>query len=109
MTADDLVVFRQLTGQESPPPDGARQTYVIAGRRSGKSFMTAVIATFVACFGDFKQYITVGETLAVLCLARDKEQARIVFRYVKGIVQHIPVLRSTVVAIRTDEIELSNG
>jgi hypothetical protein len=63
----------------------------------------------VSCFGDFSQFITVGETLAVMCLARDKDQARIVFKYIKAILNHVPVLRAMIVAERSDEIELSTG
>jgi hypothetical protein len=44
-----------------------------------------------------------------LCLARDKEQARIVFRYVKAILNHIPALRHMICDQRADEIELSTG
>jgi hypothetical protein len=53
--------------------------------------------------------VTIGETLAVMCLAKDKDQARIVFRYIKAILNFIPALRQMIVAPRADEIELSNG
>lgn len=42
-------------------------------------------------------------------LARDKEQARIVFRYVKAILNYVPALRGMIVDQRTDEIELTTG
>jgi len=69
-----------------------------------------LITVFIACFGDFKQYVTIGETLCILCLAKDKDQARIVFRYVKAILNHVPALRNMIVGDpRTDEIELTTG
>jgi hypothetical protein len=83
LTVDDLVIFHRHTGRASPPLGGSKETYLIIGRRGGKSFISALITCFVSCFGDFSQFITVGETLAVMCLARDKDQARIVFKYIK--------------------------
>lgn len=109
MTADELEIFRRHTGRRSPPEGGSKETYLIIGRRGGKSFISALIAVFVACFGDFKEFITIGETLAVMCLAKDKDQARIVFRYIKAILNFIPALKAMIVAPRADEIELSNG
>src|SRR5438093_6328522 len=94
MTAEDLVIFNRHTGRTLPPPDGSKETYLIIGRRGGKSFISALITTFIACFIDFKQYVTIGETLCILCLAKDKDQARIVFRYVKAILNHVPALRN---------------
>ena len=105
MATDELVLFNCHTGRSLPPIGGSKETYLIIGRRGGKSFISALIT----CFIDFKPFITVGETLVVMCLARDKEQARIVFRYVKAILNYIPALRSMIVDQRTDEIELTTG
>jgi hypothetical protein len=109
MTADDLAIFIRHTGRVTPPEGGSKETYLVIGRRGGKSFISALITCFIACFLDFKPFITVGETLVVMCLARDKEQARIVFRYVKAILNHVPALRSMIVDQRADEIELTTG
>ena len=45
----------------------------------------------------------------VMCLAKDKDQARIVFRYIKAILNYIPALKSMIVDQRADEIELTTG
>jgi hypothetical protein len=109
MTDEDLLIFQRYTGRLQPPLGGSKETYLIIGRRGGKSFISALITCFIACFIDFTPFVTVGETLAVMCLARDKEQARIVFRYVKAILNHVPALRGMIVDQRTDEIELTTG
>src|SRR4029453_12638840 len=109
MTDEDLLIFQRYTGRLQPPLGGSKETYLIIGRRGGKSFISALITCFIACFIDFTPFVTVGETLAVMCLARDKEQARIVFRYVKAILNHVPALRSMIADQRADEIELSTG
>jgi len=92
MTDDELVLFNRHTGRSSPPVGGSKETYLNIGRRGGKSLISALITCFIASFIDFKPFTTVGETLAVMCLTRDKEQARIVFRYVKAILNYIPAL-----------------
>jgi len=109
LSPDEMVIFQRHTGRICPPLGGSKETYLIIGRRGGKSFISALITCFVSCFTDFSRFITVGETLAVMCLARDKEQARIVFKYVKAILHHVPVLGAMIVAERADEIELSTG
>jgi hypothetical protein len=109
MTAEEVPIFQECTGRTSPPPAGSKETYLIIGRRGGKSFISALITCFIACFGDFKTYVTIGETLIVLCLAKDKDQARIVFKYVKSILNYVPALRGMIVEQRADEIELSTG
>src|SRR5262249_2972161 len=109
MTAADLSIFQLHTGRTSPPSGGSKETYLIIGRRGGKSFISALVTCFIACFIDFTPFITIGETLAVMCLAKDKDQARIVFRYVKAILNHVPALRNMIVEQRADEIELTTG
>src|SRR5258708_3468758 len=43
MTADDLVVFQRHTGRTSPPSNGFKETYLVIGRRGGKSFISALV------------------------------------------------------------------
>jgi hypothetical protein len=109
MTADELAIFREHTGRNSPPLNGSSETYLIIGRRGGKSFIAAIIACYLAAFVDFKKYATVGETLVILCLAKDKDQARVVFKYIKNILNFIPMLKAKITEARADEIELSTG
>ena len=48
MTAEDLVVFERHTGRTSPP-QSFKETYLIIGRRGGKSFISALVTCFIAC------------------------------------------------------------
>jgi hypothetical protein len=50
--AADRRLFRETTGLERVPAKAARESFVICGRRSGKSFMSALIAAFLAGFVD---------------------------------------------------------
>lgn len=108
LSVGDRSIFAKLTNRAAPPSN-PREIYIIAGRRSGKSFMTALIAAFIACFGDFSQFVTAGESVAVLCLARDREQAKIVFKYVRAIVHGVPALKGMILSERADELEMSTG
>ena len=69
--------------------------------------MTAV---FIGCFSSFKQYLNAGEKAAILVLARarDRDQAKIVFSYVSGILHAVPALEAMIDVERADEIELNN-
>ena len=53
--------------------------------------MTAV---FVACFREYRQYLNAGKQAVVLVLARDRDQAKIVFRYIKGILSAVAPLHA---------------
>src|SRR5262249_57415227 len=73
------------------------------------SFISSFTACFIACFSDFKHNLTAGERAAILILARDRDQAKIVFSYVSGILHAIPALSAMIAVERADEIELDNG
>ena len=102
-------LFRKCTGRAAPPPNGVKEVFAIVGRRGGKSRMVSLAAVFIACFHDFRRYLSAGERGMVLILARDRDQGKVVFDYIAGILSAIPALKQMVVAWRADEIELNNG
>lgn len=109
MSAVEFDVYQKCTGRARQPSKEPSEVFTVVGRRGGKSFISALTAVFVGAFSDFSQYLNVGEVATVLVLARDRDQARVVFRYIKGIINAVPVLRQMVVTERADEIELENG
>jgi hypothetical protein len=109
MDSAELELYRKCTGRTEPPNDGVKEAYAIVGRRGGKSRIVAFAAAFIACFHDFRRYLAPGERGMVLILARDREQAKVVFNYIGGILNGIPALKQMVTAWRADEIELNNG
>ena len=54
-------VYRAHTGRLDAPPVAYRESYVIAGRRSGKSLIAALVATYLATFGDYRHILAPGE------------------------------------------------
>jgi hypothetical protein len=108
MTDDELAIFRQSTGRQNPPAKRPKECYSVIGRRGGKTFISSLTAVYAACFESYEQYLNAGERAVVLLLARDKDQARISFEYIRGILNSIPTLAQMVVNEKADEIELDN-
>ena len=65
-------------------------------------------SVYVGCFGSYKRYLNAGEKAVILVLARDRDQAKIVFNYVAGLLRAIPPLYDMIEVERADEIELNN-
>ena len=55
------------------------------------------------------RYLNAGERAVILVLARDRDQAKIVFNYVTGLLRAIAPLYQMIEAERADKIELNNG
>jgi len=108
LDADELAAFHTVAGDRDPPPRPVRELWVIAGRRSGKDSMASAIATTVA-LGDHRRHLRPGERASVLCLAVDRQQSRIVHRYIAGYFNEVPLLRPFVGRETDDGLELTNG
>jgi hypothetical protein len=108
MTDGELEIFRQCTGRQTPSTKEPTELYSIIGRRGGKSFISSLTAVYIACFSSFKRYLNTGERAAILVLARDRDQAKIVFNYVLGILHAVAALNAMIAVERADEIELDN-
>jgi hypothetical protein len=85
-----------------------RESWLICGRRSGKSFIMALIAVFLACFRDYRPFLAAGEKATIMIIAADKKQARVVLRFVRGLLS-APVLAARVVNDTSESIELEGG
>lgn len=109
MDESELRIYRQCTGRNEPPTTQPLEVYTIVGRRGGKSFVSALVAVYSACFQSYAQYLTAGEKAVILILARDRDQAKIVFSYVSGILHAVSALEAMISVERADEIELTNN
>ncbi|MCC6765251.1 MAG: hypothetical protein IT293_11375 [Deltaproteobacteria bacterium] len=107
LEADGLTRYRQHTGRAVPPASPAREAWVIVGRRGGKSRIAALLAVYAAAF---KRYdLALGERGVVMVLAADRRQARVVFRYVCGLVDACPMLAALVADRTAEALRLTNG
>jgi len=105
---EELRLFRESTGLRAAPDRPAKESYVIAGRRSGKSFISALVAVYLATFKDWRPYLGKGERGHIHVIATDREQARIVKGYVSGILAGTPALRRMVRTDLKESVELTN-
>lgn len=106
---DEREVFLRLTGRSEPPSKMVAQLWLIAGRGSGKSRITAGVAIYMACAFDWKSVLAAGEPGVIMVIATDRKQARIIFRYVEAMVNSVPMLASLVVHRTAETVEFSTG
>jgi hypothetical protein len=104
----DLELFRISTGLNEPPKEKIKECAAICGRRSGKSFISALVAVFLACFKDWTPYLNRGERGMIFIIAVDRYQARIIKEYVSAILDSTPLLRKLVRDDRKETITLRN-
>ena len=108
MDEADRAFFKQVA-ERDPPTRRPREVWVIAGRRSGKSAITSLIASYSAIFfqADVQQ-LRPGEKARVLALAVDKAQARVVRDFCASYFDFVPALRSMITRQTAASIELAN-
>jgi hypothetical protein len=107
MTDVDLAVFRQCTGRTEPPSAPAKEVWLICGRRAGKSFMLALIATYLATFHTYRQYLTPGERGVIAVVARDRRQGKVIFSYIRALLTQVPLLAQQIERETADAFELA--
>lgn len=107
MTPEEIEVYCQFTGRTLPPQKPFREVYLICGRRSGKSFITSIIAVFLALFLEYSGFLGPGERGTIMIIATDRRQAGIILRYIKAVLS-LPLFRSYVERETAEAIELTN-
>jgi hypothetical protein len=66
------------------------------------------VAVFLACFRDYREFLAPGEVATVRIMAGDRDQARVIFRYIESLITEVPLLARLVVRSTADSIDLSN-
>jgi len=108
MDEAELDLYRQCTGRTLPPERPFVEAWVPCGRRSGKTFTAALIAVFLACFRDYTPFLSAGERGVVCVIASDRAQAGVLFRYIKGFLAAVPMLKAMVENEKNESIDLNN-
>ncbi|BAV45845.1 Uncharacterized protein MLTONO_0942 [Mesorhizobium loti] len=109
MSDDQLATFKHHTGRTEAPTEAGSEAWLIVGRRGGKSFVMALVAVFLACFFDYRQYLAPGERATVLVIAADRRQARVIVRYIKAMLTGIPSLALLIDRETADSFDLTNS
>ena len=93
MNAEQLELYQQCTGRTKAPTTPATEGWLICGRRGGKSFIMALVAVYLATFKSYREHLAPGERATVLVVAVDRRQARVVLRFIRGMLTGIPMLK----------------
>lgn len=108
MSAAEAATFTRCTGRQAPPVRQVREAWMVVGRRGGKSRIAALLIVYLAFFRTYS--LAPGERGVVMVLAADRRQARVIFRYVKALIEAVPMLRELLVKEPTAEsIDLTTG
>ncbi len=94
MSKADLETFEELTGRKTAPDKPVRELWCVCGRRSGKSMISALVAVFLATCRQYK--LAPGEQGVFMVIAADRRQARVVHRYIGGLLHSHPVLEAMI-------------
>lgn len=108
MTPEQLALYQKHTGRITPPTQPSHEAWLCIGRRGGKSFILAVIAVFLACFRDWRPFLGPGEVGTVMIIGADRRQARVILRYIIGLLKASPMLGRQIEGETRDSVTLRN-
>lgn len=109
LTGQELEFFKSIAGQRNPHSGRARELWVVAGRGGGKDAIASLIAAFAAALFDQQHRLRPGERALVLCLACDRDQAKIILNYIRSYFTDVPLLANMLVRETANGFELNNG
>jgi len=108
LTHDQLLVYQQCTGRTAAPRNPLQEAWLVVGRRGGKSFILATIAVFLACFRDWRPFLGPGEVGTIMLIAKDRQQARSIKRFISGLLRETPMLAPMIEEETAESIRLRN-
>lgn len=107
MTRDERKFYKQCTKRQDRPRVPFNEAWVVVGRRGRKSAIAACLGVAFAVYGEWPR--AKGETVRVLIVAVNKDQAKIVRGYCQAILESRPGLARLIDAMDQDSITLTNG
>lgn len=109
LSPDEMQLFRDATGRSVAFAGPVGESWLLCGRRSGKSRTLALIAVCLAAFRDYKPYLAPGERAVCMVLAVDKDQAQMIFQYARALLAETPMLAGLIERETADTLDLTNG
>jgi hypothetical protein len=108
MSEAERVFFRTVAGRD-PPTKPVRELWCVIGRGGGKDSIASLISAYAAALFDRRDRLRPGERALCMCLACDRDQARIVLGYTRSYFESIAPFRAMVRREVASGFELSNG
>jgi hypothetical protein len=109
MTEADTAFFKSVAGDRLAPTEAVREFWAVVGRRGGKDSVASAIAAFVAATFTGQDKLRPGECALVMCLAVDREQAKVILNYIRSYFTDIPLLKGMLTRETAVGFELSNS
>src|SRR6266508_6136521 len=94
VTDDERDVLEHLTGRETLLDLPCRELWLLLGRRSGKSIIAALLAAWATTCRAYT--LAPGEVGVFMVIAADRKQARVIKRYISGLLRAHPALEALV-------------
>jgi hypothetical protein len=107
LTNDERQIVESLTQRQTLPSAPVRELWLLLGRRSGKSIIAALLAVWATCCRTYT--LAPGEVGVFMVVAADRRQARVVKRYVSGLLRAHPSLEVLLERETAEAIWLTNG
>lgn len=101
-------LFERITALPEPAQTALVELWLAIGRRGGKSQIAALLAVYEAAFHDYTDRLSPGELATVMVLACDRRQARVVMRYISGLLHSNPMLERMIAREERESIQLTN-
>jgi phage terminase large subunit-like protein len=108
MTGDEVEFFRSVA-ERDPPKRRVRELWCVVGRRGGKDSVASVIAAHSAALFSEGHRLRPGERALVMCLAVDRDQAKVVLNYTRSFFTDIDLLKGMVQRETATGFELTNS
>jgi hypothetical protein len=85
LSSHQVETYKRQTQRKIPPYQAAREAWLVVGRRGGKSLIPALVAVYLACFRQYSPILAPREHATLMVIATDRKQARVIFRYISGL------------------------
>jgi hypothetical protein len=104
---DERRTVEGLTGRTVFPSAPVRELWLLLGRRSGKSIIAALLAVYATTCRTYR--LAPGEVGTFMVIAADRKQARVIKRYVSGLLNAHPSLAALIEKETAESITLTSG
>jgi hypothetical protein len=108
MSPEEITLFRSVA-ERDPPSEPVKELWIVGGRRGGKDSIASLLASHASAMFEGAGLLRPGERAAVMCLASDRDQAKIVLNYTREMFAQVDLLKGMVTRETATGFELHNG
>jgi hypothetical protein len=109
MTEAETAFFKSVAGDRDAPTEAVREFWAVVGRRGGKDSVASAIAAYTAATFTGQDKLRPGEKAVVVCLAVDREQAKVLLNYIRSYFTDVDLLKGMLTRETAIGFELNNS